>query len=69
MANTMKTARSATSGKFVTRPLGKGKAERFAAVDGMQKNEASKRLSDRLSAHGLKGDDYRAEVTRAFKKT
>ena len=68
MAKTTKIVRSATSGKFVTRPIGKGKAEKFTAVEGMRKSLASKVLSGRLAARGLKGDAYRAEVVKAFKK-
>lgn len=68
MAKTTKIIRSATSGKFVTRPIGKSKAERFTAVEGMQKNAASKVLSAELMGRGLKGDAYRTEVIKAFKK-
>lgn len=68
MAKNSKIIRSATTGKFITRPIGKGKAEKFAAVEGMRKSAASKALSGRLADQGLKGDAYRAEVVKAFKK-
>jgi len=63
-----KIKRSTTTGKFVTRPIGKGKAEKFTAVEGMHKSAASKALSGSLTVRGLKGDAYRTEVTKAFKK-
>lgn len=68
MAKGSKIGRSATTGRFVTNPIGKGKAERFTAVEGMSKSAASKELSKRLAGRGLKGDAYRAELTKAFKK-
>lgn len=68
MAKNTKITRSAISGKFVTRPIGKSKAERFTAVEGMQKNAASKVLSAKLMGRGLKGDAYRTAVIKAFKK-
>ena len=68
MAKNTKLIRSATTGKFVTRPIGKGKAEKFTAVEGMHKSAASKALSGRLTDQGLKGDAYRTEVAKAFKK-
>ena len=68
MAKTTKINRSETSGKFVTRPIGKGKAEKFTAVEGLRKSAASKALSGRLATQGLTGDAYRTEVIKAFKK-
>ncbi|MFX3679937.1 MAG: hypothetical protein ACN6I5_01505 [Hyphomicrobiales bacterium] len=68
MAKNTKTTRHAVSGKFLTRPLGKGKAERFTAVEGLKKSSASRALSGRLRDDGLKGDAYRAGVVKAFKK-
>lgn len=69
MARDLKIIRSAATGKFVTRPIGKGKAEKFAKVEGLRMSAASKALSDRLIERGLKGDAYRAEVVKEFKKT
>lgn len=68
MAQNTRIIRSATTGEFVTRPIGKGKAEKFTAVEGMHKSVASKTLSSRLTNQGLKGDAYRTEVAKAFKK-
>lgn len=68
MAKNSKSTRSAVSGKFLTRPLGKAKAEQFTAVEGLKKSPASRALSGRLRNDGLKGDAYRAGVVKAFKK-
>jgi hypothetical protein len=67
MAKDTESRHSASPG-FVTKPIGKGKAERFTAVDGMRKSAASKALSEELSGRGLKGDAYRKEVAKAFRK-
>jgi len=68
MAKKTPSVRSATTGKFVTKPIGKAKAERFTAVEGMKKSAASKALSGQLTSRGLRGDAYRKELVRAFKK-
>jgi hypothetical protein len=68
MAKRITSGRSATTSKFVTKPIGKAKAERFTAVEGMKKSAASKALSDQLTSRGLKGDAYRKELVRVFKK-
>ncbi len=68
MAKKTKITRSAITGEFVTRPIGKGKAAKFTAVEGMRKSATSKTLADRLIDRGLKGDAYRTEVAKSFKK-
>ncbi|MAU18935.1 MAG: hypothetical protein CMH13_00160 [Martelella sp.] len=68
MAKSTKVSRSAGSGKFITRPIGVGKAERFAAVEGLSLKPASRSLSKSLASSNLKGDAYRTAVTKAFKK-
>ena len=68
MTKSMKTGRSAVTGKFVTQPIGGKKAAKFAQVEGLKMNAASKALSHKLSASGLKGDAYRSEIVKAFKK-
>lgn len=68
MAKEIKIGRSAKSGKFVTRPIGKGKSERFTAVEGMSKSVAASALSQKITSQGHKGDAYRTEVTKTFKK-
>jgi hypothetical protein len=68
MTKGFKTNRVATNGARVTAPIGKAKAERFAAVEGMKKSPTSNALSAKLAARGLTGDEYRVELVRAFKK-
>lgn len=68
MAKSTKSTRSSVTGRFVTRPLGKAKAERFNAVEGLTKSEETKSLAGRLRSKGLKGDAYRKGVMKAYKK-
>ena len=68
MAKTPKTTRSATTAKAVVRPIGRGKAQKFSAVEGLSMNAESRSLVRDLSSRGLKGDAYRAAVVKAFKK-
>ncbi|MGR6431025.1 hypothetical protein ACU5AY_08915 [Rhizobium sp. PAMB 3174] len=69
MAKDTKTAgRSASTGKFVTQPIGAKKAAKFSEVEGMRMSVASKVLSEKTAAKGLKGDAYRSEIAKAFKK-
>lgn len=48
MVKASKTGRPASAGTAVTKPIGKGKAERFTAVEGMKKSAASRALSGEL---------------------
>ncbi|ACS56136.1 conserved hypothetical protein [Rhizobium leguminosarum bv. trifolii WSM1325] len=68
MAKETKLGRSAESGRFVTRPIGEKKAEKFAAVEGLKMSAGSKALSQKLTSGDLKGDAYRREILKAFKK-
>lgn len=63
-----KTGRSSDTGKFVTHPIGDKKAAKFAEVEGLKMSASSKALSSELTSRGLKGDAYRSEVIKAFKK-
>ncbi len=60
-------ARSGRSGRFTMEPLGKSKAAKFAAVEGLSLTPASEKTSTSLEACGLKGDAYRSAVAGAFK--
>ncbi|WP_234879334.1 hypothetical protein [Sinorhizobium americanum] len=60
--------RSAVTGKVVTQPIGGKKAAKFAQAEGLEMNAASKALSKKLNASGLKGETYRSEIVKAFKK-
>lgn len=62
------TPRSAVTGKFVTQPIGGKKAAKFSEVEGLKLSQASKALSQKVSAKGLSGSAYRAEIAKAFKK-
>lgn len=68
MTKGSKISRSPKTGKLVTQPIGKGKSGRFTAVEGMSKSMAASALSQKIISQGHKGDDYRREVTKAFKK-
>ncbi|WP_037377523.1 hypothetical protein [Sinorhizobium americanum] len=68
MTKATETTRSAVTGKFVTQPIGGKKAAKFAQVEGFEMNAASKALSKKLAASGLKGEAYRSEIVKAFKK-
>ena len=59
-------ARSASSGRFVAKPLGKGKAVKFSQVEGMSLNKRSAGTIERLERQGLKGDALRSAITGAF---
>ena len=63
-----KTVRSTAAGKSVTQPIGGKKAAKFTMVEGPKLIPASHVLSQKASAKGLKGDAYRAEIAKAFKK-
>ncbi|MFK3691100.1 hypothetical protein ACI2J4_12635 [Agrobacterium tumefaciens] len=68
MAKDIKIVRNASSGKILTQPIGVTKATKFAEVEGMKKSLASSALSQRAASSGLKGDAYRKEIVKAFKK-
>lgn len=69
MAKVEKTStRSAKSGQWVTKPIGSKKAAKFSEVEGLKMSHGSYMLSQKTSAKGLKGDAYRSEITKAFKK-
>jgi hypothetical protein len=68
MGKDTKIERTSVNGKAVTRPIGSAKASKFAAVEGLKMNAGSKALAEKLTAAGLKGDAYRAEIVKAFKK-
>lgn len=59
---------AALAGKSLTQPLGVRAAEKFAAVEGHRLGKAAQELDKKLTARGLTGDAYRAEIIKAFKK-
>jgi hypothetical protein len=58
--------RSTTTGHFVTKPLGMGKATKFAKVEGVTTSSKSAKTLKTYSDHGLKGDALRSAITGAF---
>lgn len=58
--------RSATTGRFVTKPLGKDKATKFAKVEGVTTSSKSARTLKTYSNRGLKGDALRSAITGSF---
>ncbi len=68
MTKATKAGRSAATEKIVTQPIGGKKAAKFAQVEGLTMSARSKAFSEKLRAAGLKGDAYRAEIVKAFKK-
>jgi len=58
--------RSATTGRFVSKPLGKSKAAKFAEVEGVTTSARSARTLETYTARGLKGDALRSAITGSF---
>lgn len=58
--------RSATTGRFATKPLGKGKAAKFAKVEGVTTSSKSAKTFKTYSDRGLKGDALRSAITGSF---
>ena len=58
--------RSATTGRFVTKPLGKGKATKFAKVEGVTTSSKSAETLKTYSDRGLKGDALRSAIAGSF---
>jgi len=58
--------RSATTGRFATKPLGKGKATKFAKVEGVTTSSRSAKTLKTYSDRGLKGDALRSAITGSF---
>lgn len=56
----------AYTGRIVSKTLGKGKASKFALVEGMTLNQQSTSLISRMERRGLKGDALRNAVTVSF---
>ena len=54
------------TGQFVAKRLGRGKAKKFALVEGMSLNQRSAGTISRLEQRGLKGDALRSAITGSF---
>ena len=60
--------RSAATGRFVTKPLGKEKATKFSKVEGMSLTGRAAKTISRFEGNGLKGDALRSAITGSFVK-
>ena len=58
--------RSAATAPFVSKPLGKGKAEKFARVEGMSLSKRFDGTISNLERRGLKGDAVRSAILGTF---
>lgn len=68
MRNNQSLKRSTAAGRFASKPLGKGKATKFAKVEGMVLSSRSTKTISRLEGSGLKGDALRSAIIGSFAK-
>ena len=66
MKKTRQAMRSAATGKFVTKPLGRGKAEKFSQVEGKALSRESATTLSKLKGRGLTGDALRSAIAGSF---
>lgn len=66
MGNSSTLKKSPSTGRFVTKALGKDKATKFSKVEGLTINSKSARIFETFSDRGLKGDALRAAITGKF---
>lgn len=66
MAKSTTIKRSATTGRFVTKPLGKDKATKFAKIEGVTTSSKSAKTLKTYSDRGLKGDALRSAIASSF---
>ena len=60
--------RSTKTGRYVTKPLGRAKATRFALVEGVSVHKRSAVALREFEERGLKGDALRTEIAGSFAK-
>lgn len=68
MKKSQTTKNSDATGRFVPKPLGKGKAVKFSQVEGMTISRKSARTLESLESRGLKGDALRSAISGSFAK-
>lgn len=61
-------ARPTVSERRVTQAIGRSKATKFAAVEGLVLSQKSSRQLAKLKSGGLKGDALRSAIRKSFKK-
>jgi hypothetical protein len=57
---------SVSTGRFASKALGKGKATKFALVEGISLSQRSATLISRMEQRGLKGDALRSAIAGSF---
>ncbi len=57
---------NASTGRFMPKALGKGKATKFALVEGMALSQRSITLITHMEQRGLKGDALRSAIAGSF---
>ena len=60
--------RSAKTGQFTVKALGKSKASKFSQVEGITLSRLSDGTLKRLEESGLKGDTLRSAISGTFQK-
>ena len=68
MKKNRKAIHSAATGRFVAKPLGRGKAEKFSQVEGLVMSRESATTLSGLKGRGLTGDALRSEIRGSFDK-
>ena len=58
--------RSAATGRFVTKSIGKGKASKFALVEGIALSRSSAKTISNFENNGLRGDELRSAIIGSF---
>ena len=66
MTKSQATDRMAANGRFSSKPLGKGKAMRFALVEGLVLSSGSAKTISQFEDSGLKGDALRSAIAGSF---
>lgn len=60
--------RSAATGRFVSKSIGKGKASKFALVEGMALSRSSAKTISHFENNGLSGEELRSAIIGSFGK-
>lgn len=66
--HSVKIARSATTGRISSKPLGRSKASKFSEVEGIMLSFGSRKVMVDLEIRGLKGDALRSAISGSFQK-
>lgn len=69
MSKNHKTKRDTATGRFVTKPIGRSKAEKFSAVEGVVLTRQNAGQYMTFKSGGLKGDVLRSAIAESFKSS